>query len=157
MIICQCFFNLRDCTFNFPVWTYSIIMSHCYYKCNKRNLPLIKAMLCRIWNYFWFMEHTSSCSDVLLLVCNWWWKLFTTIPKRTQTFRRCLPTSINRIWVFYDVLHALFPNKCLGICPFRMLICTISSRYQSGTVFAFLIFVELFSCRDKGFIFFAWI
>ena len=97
---------------NFPVWTFSI-MSRCYYKCNKRNLSLIKAMLCRIRNYFLFLEHTSSCFNVLTFVCNWRWKLFTTIPTWTQTFCGCLPTSINKIWVFYDVLHALYPNKCL--------------------------------------------
>ena len=97
---------------NFAVWTYSII-SRCCYKCNKGNLSLIKAMLCRIRNYFLFIEHTSSCFDVLTFVCNWWWKLFTTSPKWTQTFHGCLSTSINRIWVFYDVLYALSPNKCL--------------------------------------------
>ena len=97
---------------NFPVWTYSII-SRCYYKCNKRKISLIKAMLCRIRIYFAFMEHTSFCFDVLTFVCNWWQKLFTAIRRWTQTFCGCLLTSINKIWVFYDVLHALSSNKCL--------------------------------------------
>ena len=73
---------------NFPVWTYSEI-NCCCYKFNKRNLSLIKAMLFKIQNYILFMEHASSCFDVLTLVCNWWWKLFTNVPSWMQTLRGC--------------------------------------------------------------------
>ena len=120
---------------NFPVWTYSII-SRCYYKCNKRNLSLIKAMSCRIQNYF-FIYGTYfflfRCFDV-----------FSVIDGRScsQPYKRGDKPSVD---VFQPLSIESGYSLMFSMHCFQINVCK------------FLIFVESLPCRNKSFTFFVWI
>ena len=94
---------------NFSVWTYSIIS--CFYnKCNKRNLPLIKAMLCRIQNYFLFMEHNSSCFELSVIDSGTVHKLYQKGHKPSMD--ACQPLSTESGYSMIFSVHCLQINVC---------------------------------------------
>ena len=101
-------FWLRE-SLNFQVWTYSIIR-RCHYKCNKRNLSSIKAMLCRIRNYFLFMEHISSYFDALGFVCYWCSQLYQSGHK--PSVDACQSLSIGSGYSMMFFMHCLQINVC---------------------------------------------
>ena len=94
----------------FPVWTYSII-SRCCYKCYK-TYQMIKTILCRMRNYLYLW-------NILLPVFMFWLLSVIDGGSCSECFRGCFPTSINIIWVFYDVLHALSPKNVCKSARFR--------------------------------------
>ena len=97
---------------NFPVWTYSII-SRCYYKCYKRNLSSIKAILCRIRNYLYLWK--------LLLPVFMFWLLSVvnggSCSKPNQSGHKasvyaCPPLSIRSGYSMMFSMHCLQKNIC---------------------------------------------
>ena len=95
--------------FNFPVWTYSLI-SRCYYKFNKRDLSLIKAMLWRIRNYF-------NLLNILLPVLMFWPFLVIDGGNCSQLYQSGHKPSVDpcQPLLIGSGYSMMFPMNCLQI------------------------------------------